>query len=221
MYTKLRLSALGALAVVGLNFTEAFHTSSNRGYMAKPLLVGSSPKLCHFGLETSSQKFISKLFSSESSSENWNGGVVSNNESGDIMGCSILKVDGSQTEYEVTIDGVEADLGKFSDAIYKKITKDAKQQQFQGFRPGTIPPHLVPTYAAFAMDECAREAALEALAQNDIRPFESTRMDMTIENVSIPPVTKKNKKKKGGRKKNKASSKKRTILYSYRYSRRS
>jgi hypothetical protein len=54
---------------------------------------------------------------------------------------------------------VQADLGKFSEAIYKKITSDAKQQQFQGFRPGTIPPHLQPTYRTFAMDECAREVS--------------------------------------------------------------
>jgi hypothetical protein len=90
-------------------------------------------------------------------------------------------------------------LGKFSDAIYRKIAADAKQQRFQGFRPGTIPPHLEPTYRAFAMDECAREATLEAMQQNNIRPFEDARLEMSIENVSIPPppIKKKKKKKKG------------------------
>jgi hypothetical protein len=38
------------------------------------------------------------------------------------------------TEYEITIDGEAADLGKFSEAIYKKIIGDAKNQRFQGFR---------------------------------------------------------------------------------------
>jgi hypothetical protein len=96
---------------------------------------------------------------------------------------------------------VEADLGKFGAAIYRKITSDAKQQQFQGFRPGTIPPHLLPTYKAFAMDECAREAILEAMQQNDIRPFDAARSEMEIGQVSIPPRkikgTKKKKAKKG------------------------
>lgn len=53
------------------------------------------------------------------------------------------------------------------------------------------------------MDECARETVLEAMQQNNIRPFTNTRTDLLIENVSIPPPPKKGKKKKkGGRKKN-------------------
>lgn len=74
--------------------------------------------------------------------------------------------------------------------------------RFQGFRPGTIPPHLTPTYIAFAMDECAREATLEAMAQNNIRPFENARVDFSFESISIPPP------KKRGRKKRKKSKKK-------------
>jgi hypothetical protein len=95
----------------------------------------------------------------------------------------------------------EADLGRFSEGIYKKLIMDAKQR-FQGFRPGTIPPHLEPTYRAFAMDECARETVLEGMQQNNIRPFTNTRTDLLVENVTIPPPPKKGKnKKKGGRKK--------------------
>lgn len=93
-------------------------------------------------------------------------------------------------------DGVEADLGNFGAVVYRKITNDAKRQSFQGFRPGTIPPHLLPTYKAFAMDEVAREAALEAMQQNNIRPFESARAEMLIEQISIPPKAKKSKKSK-------------------------
>lgn len=97
---------------------------------------------------------------------------------------------------------MEADLGRFSQAVYKKIISDAKQQRFQGFRPGTIPPHLEPTYRAFTMDEVARETILEALQQNNIRPFESARQDMTFENFFIQPSEKKggssNKKSKKG-----------------------
>ena len=96
---------------------------------------------------------------------------------------------------------MEADLGKFSDAIYKKITADAKRERFQGFRPGTIPPHLLGTYKAFAMDECARETVLEAMQQNNIRPFDTTRSDFEMENFCIPPPPKKNKKKKSKKKK--------------------
>ena len=88
-------------------------------------------------------------------------------------------------------------MGRFSEAIYKKITADAKKERFQGFRPGTIPPHLQPTYKAFAMDECARETVLEAMQQNNIRPFDSTRSEFVLENFEIPPLpAKKNKKSK-------------------------
>lgn len=132
--------------------------------------------------------------------EDWKGEVVSNTADGRIKGCTIQLVEGSLTEWVVQIDGVEADLGRFSDAIYRKIIQDAKRQRFQGFRPGTIPPHLEPTYRAFTMDECARETIVEALQQNNIRPFESARSDMSFEMFSIPPPNISTNKKKGKRK---------------------
>jgi Rieske Fe-S protein len=49
------------------------------------------------------------------------------------------------------------------------------------------------------MNECAREAVLEAMEQNNLRPFTDARSEMFIENVSIPPP----KKKKGNKKKSK------------------
>jgi len=49
------------------------------------------------------------------------------------------------------------------------------------------------------MDEVAREAILEAMQQNNIRPFENAREEMEIKEISIPP--RKSKKKKGGKKK--------------------
>ena len=52
------------------------------------------------------------------------------------------------------------------------------------------------------MDECAREAVLEALEQNSVRPFEAARQEMKITDVSIPPP-RPPRKKKGGRKKRK------------------
>ena len=144
----------------------------------------------------------SALAAAAASEENeWKGDVVSNAAGGTIQGSSLQLVDGTTTEWIITIDGVQADLGRFSEAIYKKIIGDAKQQRFQGFRPGTIPPHLEPTYRAFAMDECARETVLEAMQQNDIRPFDSARSDMALDTFCIPPpVRKGRKKKKGGRK---------------------
>ena len=134
----------------------------------------------------------------------WNGDVVSNDPKGRIQGCQLTRVGESPTDWEVTIDGEEADLGKFSEAVYKKITSDARQQRFQGFRPGTIPPHLTPTYIAFSMDEVAREATLEALEQNGVRPFENARSDFTFDTISIPPPQ---KKKKKGKKKKKSKKK--------------
>ena len=125
--------------------------------------------------------------------EEWTGEVVKN-EDGRIRGCTVTPV--SDTEFTIQIDGNEADLGNFGVAVYKKITSDAKRQNFQGFRPGTIPPHLLPTYRAFAMDEVAREATLEAMQQNNIRPFESARSDFVFERVSIPPKPQKKKKSK-------------------------
>lgn len=121
----------------------------------------------------------------------WKGEIVPGD--GTIQGCSVQQ--DSVTSWTVQIDGVEADLARFSQAIHKKITDDAKRQRFQGFRPGTIPPHLQRTYRAFAMDECARETVLEAMQQNEIRPFDSTRAEMELGDFSIPPPKRKSKKK--------------------------
>lgn len=55
------------------------------------------------------------------------------------------------------------------------------------------------------MDECAREATLEAMQQNSIRPFDDTRSEFEITTVSIPPPVKKGKKKKRSRKKRKSA----------------
>jgi hypothetical protein len=126
----------------------------------------------------------------------WNGEVVSNTDGGRIRGCEITQVEGSMTEWTISIDGQEANLGKFSEAIYRKITSDAKREQFQGFRPGTIPPHLISAYIGFSIDECAREATLESMQQNNIRPFEDARNEFEFDSVSIMPPPRKSKKKK-------------------------
>lgn len=138
-----------------------------------------------------------------SSGDDWKGEVV---KGGRIRGCSLEQVEGKISEWTLSIDGDEADLGRFSDAIYKKIIGDAKQQRFQGFRPGTVPPHIQPTYIAFTMDECARETTLEAMQQNNIRPFENAREEMTFENFCIRPPSKKKKRKKSKGRKNQITS---------------
>jgi hypothetical protein len=136
-----------------------------------------------------------------SGSSEWEGDVVSTKE-GMIQGCTVQA--NGETEWTITIDGVEADLGKFGLAIYKKIIMDAKKQSFQGFRPGTIPPFLETTYRAYCMDECARETVMEAIQQNNIRPFESCRADMDLYDFTIPPAAAP-KKKKTTRKKKKGA----------------
>jgi len=136
-------------------------------------------------------------------SDEWNGAVVPD---GTIRGCCVTPVADSITEWVIQIDGVEADLGRFSEAIYKHITDDARRQTFQGFRRGTIPPQLLQTYRAYAMDECARETVLEAMQQNNIRPFSTAREEIQIQQVSIPPPRPKKMKKK--RKNNKRKKKK-------------
>mmetsp|Transcript_29816 Transcript_29816/g.34294 ORF Transcript_29816/g.34294 Transcript_29816/m.34294 type:complete len:256 (-) Transcript_29816:122-889(-) len=125
----------------------------------------------------------------------WDGNVV---DGGIIKGCTVIS-DGV-AKYEISIDGVEADLATFSESVYKKIISDAKQQSYQGYRAGSLPPQLEPTYREFTMDEVAREATLEALQQNDIIPFESARSEITIENVSVPPPPPRKKKKKSRKK---------------------
>jgi len=128
--------------------------------------------------------------------DDWKGEVVAG---GTMRGVNIQQVEDSVTEFIIRVDGVEADLGNFSRAIFQQLLTDAKQQKFQGFRPGTIPPQLYKTYRAFAMDECARETVLEAMQQKNIRPFTNAREEIIIEQISIPSppiVSKKVKKKK-------------------------
>eukprot|EP00542_Grammatophora_oceanica_P011134 CAMPEP_0194026486 /NCGR_PEP_ID=MMETSP0009_2-20130614/775_1 /TAXON_ID=210454 /ORGANISM="Grammatophora oceanica, Strain CCMP 410" /LENGTH=284 /DNA_ID=CAMNT_0038665179 /DNA_START=9 /DNA_END=863 /DNA_ORIENTATION=+ len=120
-----------------------------------------------------------------------------------IMGCRINQVKGSLTEWEVEIDGSEAELGSFSKVIYQKILSDAKKEKYVGFKIGTVPPYLLPVYKAYAMEECAREATLEALEQHDIRPFESSREEMKFEQFWLEPAPVKKQKKKKRRKKKK------------------
>lgn len=136
-----------------------------------------------------------------STQEEWKGEIIAGNDQ-QIRGCTLTQAGSSLTQWTIAIDGVQADLGRFSQVVYKKIMQDAKRERFQGFRPGTIvPPHLLPTYQAFAMDECARETVLEAMQQNNIRPFENCRTEMNLEQICIPPA----KRKKKGKKKKSAA----------------
>ena len=64
------------------------------------------------------------------SDDAWAGEVVSNDPAGRIRGCQLQNVGDSPTDWKISIDGDQADLGKFSEAIYKKITQDAKQQRY-------------------------------------------------------------------------------------------
>jgi hypothetical protein len=129
--------------------------------------------------------------------DEWKGDVV---PGGTIRGCSLTQVGDSLTDWIIKIDGIEADLGRFSDAIWKQILANAKKERFQGFRPGTIPPQVMPTYTAYCMDEVAREAVLEAMQQNNIRPFSDARSQFVIEQISFLPAQP--KKKKPSKKKN-------------------
>lgn len=172
---------------------ESFRTVINQNN--NPLsssLQKSSPIILH----SSVQKFRED--------DEWKGEVTTG---GTMRGCTVQQVQDSVTEFTIRIDGVEADLGRFSKAIFTKMITDAKQERFQGFRPGTIPPQLYKTYRAFSMDECARETVLEAMQQNNIRPFTNAREEILIEQVSIPPPPPppqaKKKKKKYPKKKKK------------------
>jgi hypothetical protein len=64
-------------------------------------------------------------------SAEWKGEVVSNTPDGVIQGCVIEPKEGSLTEWTITIDGIEADLGRFSEAVYKKVVSDAKRERFR------------------------------------------------------------------------------------------
>lgn len=186
---------------------KGFAPSASRWKNHSHQRCGSSPKTAgctnSAGSSPAAALAASVTEDDDVAKNNWNGNVVPGD--GQIRGCTTQQVEGTLTEWTIAIDGVEADLGRFSDAIYKKFIQDAKQQRFQGFRPGTIPPHLEPTYRAFAMDECARETVLEAMQQNNIRPFENCRSEMYLYNICIPPVPA-NKRTKTTRKEGKASS---------------
>jgi hypothetical protein len=175
-----------------------------------------------FGVASSSSSSSSSSLhmQNDNNSNRWNGEVVPNTEDGRIRGCTIQpvvvvgsnnhqlpedSVITSTTEWVISIDGVAADLGRFSTAIYQKVLREAQQQRFQGFRVGTVPSHLLSTYRTIAMDECARETIVEVMQQNHIRPFENCRAEMMLFNFTIPPSlitkrsTKKNPKKKSNR----------------------
>lgn len=155
-------------------------TSNESGWLPIARKSPSSPP-------SSTSLLLSSKADQDGGGGSWQGDVV---PQGTIRGCSITPVGETEphTEWAIAIDGVEADLGRFSQALYKQITSDAKKQRFQGFRPGTIPPHLEPTYRAYSMDECARETVMEAMQQNNIRPFSDARMNFKIEKVNIPPA---------------------------------
>jgi hypothetical protein len=125
--------------------------------------------------------------------------LFSSSSSSSFKGCSITPDPSNPTVFSLAIDGAQADLAKFSAAIYKKVLKDASAQRFQGFRPGTVPPHLLPAYVSFAMDETAREAALEGMGQNGLLPFEGTRAEMEVTELAFVPG-RKGKKPKGKKK---------------------
>lgn len=161
-------------------------TSLSPSSSSIPFIINSSGSASSLSLSSSPNDAIT------SSTTTWNGDVVPN-DNGKIRGCTITLI--SETEFSIHIDGLEADLGRFSEAIYKKWMNDAKQQRFQGFRPGTIPPHLEPTYRAYTMDECARETVLEAMQQNNIRPFDNTRNEIQMKQFSIPPPSSSNSNK--------------------------
>lgn len=195
----MRSATVLALVLVGLTpwRTQAFFT---------PAAAPSASQLCHCSCHDSRTLVSAKrrprspaalVLAATPATGAWNGDVVPDGD-GRIRGCAITQLASAPTEWSIAIDGVEADLGRFSEAIYQKFVRDAKQQRFQGFRPGTIPPQLEPTYRTYAMDECARETVLEAMKQNNIRPFENCRLEMFIYDLCIPPApaSKKTKSKK-------------------------
>ena len=110
------------------------------------VILSSTPLSSAFLPISISRVFHATCLSNDAKGGDWNGEVASNTNDGTIRGCTLTQVEGSMTDWIISIDGQEADLGKFSEAIYRKISSDAKQQRFQGFRPGTIPPHLISTY---------------------------------------------------------------------------
>ena len=94
--------------------------------------TSSSTSSSSRGLSTSSSTSLYDAITSIANDNNDNNEF--SNVSG-FSGSSIRLPDPERiTEYEITIDGEAADLGKFSEAIYKKIIGDAKNQRFQGFR---------------------------------------------------------------------------------------
>ena len=86
--------------------------------------------------------------------------------------CSITPLPESNSRFNIAIDGVEADLGKFSLMLFKQILQQAKndptgnQMVFKGYRPGVIPPQYLRKYHAYAMEQTCRETVKEGFSQN-------------------------------------------------------
>ncbi|KAL7573737.1 hypothetical protein ACA910_007773 [Epithemia clementina (nom. ined.)] len=224
------LVSMVLFATQSLALTTRLGANSGRGILPRQQAHPESRRHCNHILllrQQQPQRIISNscrgrsraqvtttcLSSSNSNNGAWQGEVVPEAD-GRIRGCTIQPAnndDSIPTEWILTIDGEQADLGRFSEAIYKKFMNEAKRQRFQGFRPGTVPSHLEPTYRAFAMDECARETVLEALQQNNIRPFDEARSAMFFSKFEIPPfptASSKKKKSKTSKKRNNSNNNK-------------
>merc|ERR1719437_366460 len=79
-----------------------------------------------------------KLTNLKSTEESWTG-EITNTPNGAIRGCSLERAPNSLTTWTITIDGVEADTGKFSEAIYKKNNNGCKTTTIPRISTGDHP----------------------------------------------------------------------------------
>lgn len=126
--------------------------------------------------------------------------------SSSIEGC-FIKPSSDPSRYDINIDGKQADIGKFSRAIYKNIAKQAREsnQQIKGFRPGTIPPHLISRYRSYCMEQTARETIREGFDQRGYEVVDLAEGEEDFRWAGVSFVLAEKKKKSKKRKKNNAA----------------
>ena len=93
------------------------------------------------------------------------------------MGARIESSNEMENEFSIEIDGPTSKNGKFGKVVYDKILKDQKQlairQPIQGFRPGVLPPFMLPRVLYASVSELCKEICKAALDEQGIKPSEN------------------------------------------------
>mmetsp|Transcript_4298 Transcript_4298/g.8671 ORF Transcript_4298/g.8671 Transcript_4298/m.8671 type:complete len:214 (+) Transcript_4298:30-671(+) len=95
-------------------------------------------------------------------------------------------LDGGAAKYKFSVD-VDGQLSKDS---YMTVMKDFKKNaKFPGFRPGTIPPFMIPKVKAFVILDCLEKTLGEAVRENGLE-LASEDNRPTLDDDQVKDLTK-------------------------------